>query len=238
MRCFLGFDLCCVVGSLLERNCDMKSFVKLCVVCVLIISPLWSMGKKSAREVSILLVPATPNLVQLGRDLSDTGSVFMMSYAPEAAPNRPFLHIWDGNQWLPVSSEAFASGSFMKVPVQQVIVVGLENDRTAHLIETSLMWCPEVLNMSTYDVTALINQLGRIYDFSKAEWEWVAERYQLELQDLTSDLPQQSWYDRNHPSDVPRTPPPWKQKKSTGSVPPPSTSLTPVEPLPEPQVQE
>ena len=210
----------------------MKRYVSLLVLGLMSLMQGWSMGGVSSSGVSILLVPAKPNLVQVGRDLATMGKAVMVSYATNVSPSEPFLHIWGGEQWLPVSGERFTSGNFLRNTADQVIVVGPEDDRTAFLIETALGWCPEVLHMSTLEVTPLINQLGKVYDFSKGDWEWLAERYQLQLTDLTADTPRESWYETHQPSDVPRTPPPWRKSPEGEALPPPSTSLSPVEEAP------
>jgi hypothetical protein len=206
----------------------MKSIFIFLIFSTLFTFPAWPMGQSAPSGVSVLLVPAQPNLVQIGRDVAGMGEALMMSYAPSAAPESPFLHLWDGTQWLPVSGERFRSGSFLLADVNQVLVVGPENARTAHLIETSLGWCPEVLHLTTQEVTPLINQLGKIFSFSRGDWEWIASRYQLELTDLTAEFPRNSWYETHRPEDVPKTPPPWKRSGSAEAVPPPSTSLAPM----------
>jgi len=188
------------------------------------------MGSGQPSGVSLLVVPAQPNLVQVARDMSDMGEAMMMSYAPEAPAESPFLHIWDGERWLPVPEASFSSGNFLTNSVDRMVIVGEETDQTAFLIQQALAWCPEVLHMETLRVTDLINQLGKVYGFSSSEWEWIAQRYQLELDNLTKELPRQSWYDTHRPADVPVTQPPWRQKKQTSPVPPPpATSLTPLE---------
>jgi hypothetical protein len=189
-----------------------------------------AMGAKAPAGLSLILVLAQPNLIQVARDMSDMGEALMMSYSPKAPAATPFLHIWDGQRWLPVSPDKFMSGTFLTNPTTRMVVVGEENDRTAVLIEQALNWCPEVLHMETSNVTELINQLGKVYDFSRSDWEWIAQRYQLQLEDLTKNLPRESWYDTHTSSDVPQTAPPWRQKKqSTVTPPPPATSLTPLE---------
>lgn len=193
--------------------------------------PGFSMGSNPPPGVSLLLVPAQPNMIQVGRDMHDMGESLMMSYALDAEADQPFLHIWDGQRWLPVSSEKFSSGTFLANSASQVVIVGEQSDQIAYLIEEALNWCPEVLHMENVRVTDLINQLGKVYDFSSSDWEWIAKRYQLQLDDLTKDLPRSNWYDTHSPKDVPVTDPPWRQKKNKVPVapPPPTTSLTPLE---------
>jgi hypothetical protein len=188
-----------------------------------------SMGSASPSELSLLLVPATPTTIQVARDMTLMGKTLMVSYAVNAPADAPYLHIWDGERWLPVPPDSFAAGSFITKPAARVVVVGDENDQTAFLIEEALAWCPEVLHIRNTSVTELINQLGKVYGLNSAEWRWMAERYQLELEDLNRNLPQSNWYATHGPRDVPRTPPPWKRKQTAEEAPPPSTSLAPIE---------
>lgn len=187
------------------------------------------MGSKKPSELSLILVPATPSMVRVGRDMARLGKTLMVSYAVDAPADSPFLHIWDGESWIPVPGDKYSSGAFVVDDVRQVVVVGQETDQTATLIEEALVWCPEVLHMQTDNVTQLLNQLGKVYGLNTKEWEWIAERYQLQLDNLTKDTPRSNWYDTHTPRDVPVTDPPWRRKKGQASSEAPATSLTPME---------
>ncbi len=188
------------------------------------------MGKKAPEGVSLLLVPARPAMVQLGMDMATQEHALLMSYAPGTSAKDLYLHIWDGTKWMRIPHASYVNGSFIKNPASRLLVVGDESDLTATLIETALNWSPEVLHLGTDDVTELINQMGRLYGFKKADWEWIAQRYDLQLEDLNQDRVQPSWYDTNKASDLPKDEKPWKKNQENAPLQTPETSLSPVMP--------
>lgn len=190
----------------------------------------YGMGKKAPSGVSILMVPARPAMIQLGMDMAAQEYALLMSYEPDTPANQFFLHIWDGAKWLRVPASSFQNGSFIKNPASRVLVVGAENKLTAAMIETALEWSPEVLYLGSENVTELINQMGRLYGFKRADWEWIAQRYDLQLEDLGAGKTAPGWYDSNKASQLPPSEKPWKKTQESAPLQTPETSLTPVMP--------
>lgn len=188
------------------------------------------MGPKAPEGVSLLLVPAKPSMIQLGMDMATQEHALLMSYAPGTSADDLFLHIWDGSKWMRISQTSYVNGSFIKNSASRLLIVGDESDLTATLIEKALTWCPEVLHLGTNNVTELINQMGRLYGFKKADWQWIAERYDLKLEDLNQDRVQSSWYDTNKASNLPASEKPWKKHQGDTPLQTPETSLSPVMP--------
>lgn len=207
----------------------MKKYLLL-FIFPLLIGTGFAMGRKAPEGVSLLLVPARPSLVQLGMDMAAQEHALLMTYAPNTPTDKLFLHIWDGNQWLPVQQSRFTSGTFVTNPVARLLVVGEGNELTASLIEKGLVWSPEVLHLDNGNVTELINQMGRVYGFKRKDWEWIAARYDLKLENLNKGRTQTSWYDENKASSLPPSDIPWKKPGTDGQVQPPETSLRPVMP--------
>ncbi|MDF3127693.1 hypothetical protein P0Y35_00645 [Kiritimatiellaeota bacterium B1221] len=204
-------------------------------IILLLIIPLFcgtghAMGKKAPEGVSLLLVPARPAMIQLGMDMATQEHALLMSYAPGTATDQLYLHIWNGSQWMRIPQASYVNGSFIKNPASRLLVVGDENDLTATLIETAFSWSPEVLHLGSDDITELINQMGRLYGFKKADWEWIAQRYALQLEDLNRDRVQTSWYDQNTASSLPPDEKPWKKSQENTPLQTPETSLSPVMP--------
>lgn len=190
----------------------------------------FSMGSKAPQGLSLLLVPARPALVQLGMDMAAREQVILMTYAPDTGADQLFLHIWDGVKWLRVPQSTYESGTFVKNKTYRLLVVGEENQLTASLIEKALVWSPEVLNLGSENITELINQMGRLYEFDRRDWEWISQRYDLQLEDLNQGRMQGSWYDENKASDLPPSENPWKKQSHEVEYPTPETSLTPLMP--------
>lgn len=208
----------------------------LLLLSLLLSGVAYPMGKKAPEGLSLLLVPARPAMVQLGLDMAAREHALLMTYAPETSVDALFIHIWDGAKWLQVPQLAFENGSFVRNRVARLLVVGGENPLTAALLEKALIWSPEVLHLGSDNVTELINQMGRLYEFDRRDWEWVAQRYALQLEDLNQGRVQSSWYDQNKASELPPSDAPWKKPAQTESAQPPETSLTPLMPPGEPLV--
>jgi hypothetical protein len=188
----------------------------------------FSMGKPP-QGVSLLLVPSTPAMVQLGLDMAAQDHAVLMTYAENTDPGSAYIHIWDGNRWLRIPPEAYKSGSFLRNSPVKLLVVGEESGLTALLIEQGLGWCPEVLHLGTLHATDLINQMGRLYEFDRREWEWIAKRYQLDLEAMNSQRQQESWYDSHRASTLPPPDRPWQRQDRTQHQ-APQTSLPPMMP--------
>lgn len=199
-------------------------------ICLLFSATVSAMGPKAPQGISLLVVPAKPALVQLGMDMAAQQHALLMTYAPNTPTHQMFIHIWDGSKWLPVPQSSFERGTFIKNKASRVLVVGEENALTAALIEKALVWSPEVLHLGSDNITELINQMGRLYGFKRSEWEWIARRYALQLEDLNQERVQTSWYDENKASDLPPSESPWKAHSKELAPQPPETSLTPLMP--------
>lgn len=200
------------------------------IVSTLFLLPIcgFSLGKPP-EGISLILVPAQPAMVQLGKDVAEAGHAILMTYADSTSPDEPFIHIWDGSRWLHVSPEKYRKGDFIRNRASNLLIVGKENVLTAGLIEQGFNWSPEVLHVGSLNVTELINQIGKLYDFNRREWEWFAKRYDLTLEDAGSATEQISWYDSHRASTLPPAERPWaKEKSSTSRM--PQTSLSPVMP--------
>ncbi|MGA0334487.1 MAG: hypothetical protein ACO3NW_11100 [Kiritimatiellia bacterium] len=207
----------------------MKKIFLIPILCLMNLhSP--AMGPKAPSGLSLLLVPARPAMVQLGMDMAAQQHALLVAYAPDTSVEGRFLNIWDGERWVEIPENAYRNGAFVKNSVSRLLVVGEENELTASLIEDALSWCPEVLLLGTSDVTELINQMGRLYGFDKKDWDWIAKRYELQLEDLNQNRPQISWYDANKASDLPPSEKPWKKTSAEETAEPPEeTSLRPLE---------
>lgn len=205
-------------------------FPRIFMMALFLLSPalrVVGMGK-SPERLTVLMVPARHSLVQLGRDMAGRENVLLMSYAPESPPSDPFIHAWGGVRWLRVEASDYADGSFLLNPSARLLVVGPSNDLTASLIEQGIGWSPEVLHLESGNVTRLINAMGRLFSFSRRDWEWFAARYELALEDLNRDVRKQSWYDTYRASDLPPRTNPFRKEKAVD--PAPRTSLTPIQP--------
>jgi len=218
----------------------MKSILVLACILSTPLVPVFSMGG-APRPVTVMVVPAEPNMVRLGLDMVEREDVLLMSYAPASKPQDPFLHVWNGSEWLRVPSNRYADGSFLKRAPGTVLVVGGNDALTTILIEQAVDWSPEVLNVASGPVTDVINSLGRLFQFSRSDWKWFASEYNLKLENLNEGREEKGWYDSHSPSDIPQTPNPiLKPFSKSEDVYEPSSNLETISvpPVSEPPVVE
>lgn len=208
---------------------SMKRLFLVLSVCLPLLS--FGMGRSGPQRLEVLVVPSRPNLVRVGMDLRERRGVVLLAYAPESPSSAPFLHVWDGREWVRVPAERYADGSFLTRAPDRVWVAGGDEGPTETLIEQAADWTPEVLNVSAFNVTEFLNAMGRSMGFSASDWKWFAEAYGLDLKDLNREARPPSWYDSRRASDLPPAENPLRvmRRKRDGGV---SSGLSPI-PLPE-----
>ena len=195
-----------------------------------------------ARGLSLLVVPERFNIVQVSFDIIDKRPVALVSYRGDAASERPVLHAWTGDQWWPISLEEYAGGHFLVQQPTRIILVGDDRLLPKTLVEAS-DWGPRVMSIDTTETDELLNAMGRLLAFSRSEWRWFAQRYNMEIEDLTPAREEDSWYDqmtrarqqppRRHVDDPPLVPVP---DKPVADEPEPIAPV-PVEPEPRPEAE-
>jgi hypothetical protein len=188
------------------------------------------------RDFSILVIPAQHGAVQIARDFETFQPLLLMTYDTDAPDESPFLHTWNGTEWLRLSPESYQSGSFLRRDPLRVIVVGPPTPQVSVLVEQATLWSRrEVLNIESADPVEVINALGRIFDIRPRDWRWLANRYVLELEDLNRDTGHLSWYDTYRASDLPPPTSPFGRRRAPTEPEPglrPIITLEPVETVP------
>ncbi len=198
-----------------------------------------------ARGLSLLVVPERFNIVQVSFDIIDKRPVALVSYRGDAASERPVLHAWTGDQWWPISLEEYAGGHFLVQQPTRIILVGDDRLLPKTLVEAS-DWGPRVMSIDTTETDELLNAMGRLLAFSRSEWRWFAQRYNMEIEDLTPAREEDSWYDqmtrarqqppRRHVDDPPLVPLVPVPDKPVADEPEPIAPV-PVEPEPRPEAE-
>ncbi len=160
------------------------------------------MGQRP-HPLTMVVAPANHAVLQVLFDVAEFRPLILVSY--QAGPHRthPLLHAWNGAEWVYVSPQDYADAEFLKrLPAQTVLVGG---DEFPPGLKESSSWVPKVWQVPTIHPAELINALDRILDFTKAEWSYLAGRFDLDLQDVNADQRKDSWY--YHPYVEPEVPP-------------------------------
>lgn len=146
--------------------------------------------------LTLLVVPARYNVLQVAFDAASIAPVVLVSYQGDATTENPLLHAWNGSDWVYVSTEDFRDAQFLQVTPGQAVLVGDERLLPPVLVTSAGNWCPKTLTVPATDPAGLVNALGSHLGFSSRDWKWMASRYNMTLQDLNSERRQESWYDQ------------------------------------------
>ncbi len=119
----------------------------------------------------------------------------LVSYQGEATTAEPLLHVWNGTAWNPITLHDLREMSFVQKTPTRAMLIG--NDELLPVsVRESLAWMPEVIFIRDLTNTSLLNEFGRLQNWSKREWNWFSTRYNLSLEDEAAPLRSRSWYDR------------------------------------------
>ena len=184
-------------------------------------------------SATLLVVPARYSAIQVAFDMAQRFPVSIVSYQGDAATAVPVLHAWNGSEWVAVQVGDYEQGNFLQVTPVRVVVVGDEKLAPPVLTSAASVWCPEVLNIASVETAPLVNEMGKLFTFSRYDWDWFARRYNLTLQDENADRRSKSWYDRPSYKDK------WSKDKSgeAKEAAAADLELAPAEQVPAPVIE-
>ena len=156
-RLFVGLVLTLVVGV----NCLTAATVS---------------GKRT-----VLVIPASYKVVQVGFDIVTLRAVKLVSYQKIAGSNDLLLHAWNpsADAWQELTPQMLRQGV---LNVVAATVIGPDADDFINYTGAN-MWGGAIKLIPTYDVAEILNGLTACYNFKSYEWEWLARRYELDVED-------------------------------------------------------
>jgi hypothetical protein len=145
--------------------------------------------------ITLLLVPREDKLVHLGRDVGARHPTLLISY--RLLPNGSVsLHGWSGTEWVNVTPESFAEGSFFLKQPDSAVLVWQEGAQIPEVLIPSHDWCPMAYGIATTEMRILLHLLGRHYDFKYDDWKWFSDSYKMPFESINPDNVNVSWYHR------------------------------------------
>jgi len=140
----------------------------------------------SSRPSAVLVIPARQRIVKLAFEIARLKDVCLVSYSSSLTQQSTLIHVWNGEKWEPIDTDAYAAGSFMSGEPKTLIVIGDSTTLPAQLAgEPS--WCRNVHKTAKLDTASLVNELGGILKFESGDWEWIAAREGLKLTDRNEE---------------------------------------------------
>ncbi len=161
------------------------------------VAGLVAAGAATAQD--LFVAPARYSVLQVLFDVIRIRPAGLVSYQGNARTERPALHAWTGEEWVPVPLERFRDGSFASVKPARIALLGDAELLPPVLAEAAQQLAPVVVNWTDLDNAAIINAAGRWLNFSTSEWAWFAGRYRMNLSDANEPRRRDSWYYHPHP---------------------------------------
>lgn len=187
----------------------IKSFAAAAVVATgLSVQPL----QAAERDFTLIVAPARYSVIQMAFDLIKKRPAVLVSYRGEASTQEPLLYAWNGTEWVYVSMQDYREVRFLQDSPRQVVLLGDENTLPTALKDAT-GWSKNVQSVKALDNAALVNEFGRLFKWTQAEWQWFASRYNLKLQDEAEPYRRSSWYDQTGPL---------KRDEAKNATPPPA----------------
>lgn len=174
----------------------MNKLMLLCVLAVGVLAP--GISQANREEYSLLVAPARYSVIQVMFDVIEQRPAVLVSYQGEAATANPALHVWNGVTWNPIALHDLRELSFLQRTPTQAIIIG-DDSLVPTSVRDTLSGLPQVFVVRELGTSPMLNELGRIFDWSSREWRWFSKRYNLSLEDEAEPARRSSWYDQTGP---------------------------------------
>jgi hypothetical protein len=163
----------------------MKQFLK--VTVILSMTALASqVFAGSATPSSILVVPARARMVQLAFHVASVKDVGLVCYDNNAVSKDLLIHVWNGQEWIRITSDEYTSGAFMSGTAQDVFVLGPATTVPA-VMSIDPAWGKTTHRITELDSAIVLNELGKVMNFSSRQWKWLAEKNGMLLTDKNAE---------------------------------------------------
>lgn len=168
----------------------------------------------AAVEWTLIAAPARHSVLQVMFDILRHRPAVLVAFQGDARDAQPALHVWNGEEWAPISLRDLAEVRFVQTVPARVVLIGDETVLPPAIAE-STAWCPRTAAVTSLDTASLVNELGHLFQFSRAEWAWFAARYKLTLKDRSAEAGP-SWYDRRENAPPPPRLPLFRRHRAVG----------------------
>ncbi|MCC7300251.1 MAG: hypothetical protein IT583_04155 [Verrucomicrobia bacterium] len=173
-------------------------FKKLMLLTTVILSTL-SLPARAAfwnNDITMLIVPREEIPLQIAQDISRRYPVLLVCYQQTHGALK--LHAWNGGNWVSVSPEDYASGTFFATrPAHAILIESKKFAAPAELIPSST-WCRTANRLTSTDPRILIHLLGLHFDFPFRHWDLMARRYNYSLEQINPTMENVYWWNVRH----------------------------------------
>jgi hypothetical protein len=143
-------------------------------------------------EITMLVVPREPLLVQIAQDISRRYTALLVCYQQKGS--RTAIHAWNGKSWVEVSEEAYTRGEFFKSGPSHAVIVETKKGSAPEVMIPDGSWFPDGNRVATTDPRAVIHLLGRYFGFPYSYWMQFGRRYNYDLEAINPALINVYWW--------------------------------------------
>jgi hypothetical protein len=143
-------------------------------------------------DITMLVMPREVIPLQIAQDIARRYPVMIVSYQMTRGELK--IHAWNGDSWVAVPVEDYASGTFFANRPKRAIVV--ENERLHAPVEVipNSTWCESATRIASTDPRTLLHLLGLSFDFPFRYWNQFAKRYDFALEQINPTLENVHWW--------------------------------------------
>lgn len=164
----------------------MKAKMKWMSVLILVSVLSFQVFAGAATPSSILVIPARARMVQFAFQIAAVKDAGIVSYGNGVDTSEIILHVWNGQEWIRITTEDFTSGSFMAGTADNVFLIGPANSLPSFMTADPV-WGRKVHRMVSMDIATLVNDMGNILKLTPRQWKWLAEKNNLTITDNNAE---------------------------------------------------
>ncbi len=169
----------------------LKKLVLLTVVALSVLS-LPAQAFWESDDITMLVMPREVLPLQIAQDIARRYPVMIVSY--QLTQGELKIHAWNGDSWVAVPVEDYASGTFFANRPKRAIVVENERLRAPAAVIPNSTWCESATRIASTDPRTLLHLLGLSFDFPFSHWNQFAMRYGFSLEQINPTLENVHWW--------------------------------------------
>jgi hypothetical protein len=146
-----------------------------------LLSGLAATGATEAEPSVVLVVPSRYAFVKIAQDIATLRPITVVSYS---STNAASMFLWDSKtaKWSPLDAAVFASGTGFDAS-SRMIVMGTDATTVNMFASSAKAWATKTTSLPKFDLVAALNAANENLHFSKDEWKWLSELYNLSFKD-------------------------------------------------------
>ena len=163
----------------------MKKMFPICaglaVAAVLGVRPVMAAPPSGS---TLLVIPARYTVVQFAFDIAQLRSMYLVSYDQPAGTDRVLLYAWDNTRsdWVSVDEADLSSGALFNVQPRRTVLVGDAQTLPAS-VASAVTARGNPKRIQSLNLADIANGLDSELQFKAREWQWLADRYNFNLED-------------------------------------------------------